>query len=137
MQPIKITLEGTPIAKARHRSFLMGKNIRMYDSQRKQKQCVSMQMMAQAGVLPFGDPNYFEVEFEFFFPMPNSWSTAKKFQLLHCYHTVKPDIDNLQKFYMDAANGILWKDDKNISKVSCIKVYGENPKTIITFVGKN
>jgi Holliday junction resolvase RusA-like endonuclease len=136
-KPIKIVLQGTPISKARHRSFLMGKNIRMYDSQRKQKHSVSMEMMAQAGVLPFGDAKYFEVEFEFFFPMPHSWSTVKRFKMIDCYHTVKPDIDNIQKFYMDAANAILWKDDKSVCKISGIKVYGENPKTIITFIGKN
>jgi Holliday junction resolvase RusA-like endonuclease len=136
MHPIKIILPGIPLAKARHRSFLVGKTIRMYDSQRKQKQDVSVQMMAQAGVLPFGDAKHFEVEFEFFFPIPASLSNVKKHSLMYTYHTVKPDIDNLQKFYMDAANGVLWKDDKNISKISCIKVYGENPKTIITFIGK-
>jgi Holliday junction resolvase RusA-like endonuclease len=27
------------------------------------------------------------------------------------YHTQKPDSDNLEKMFMDAANGILWHDD--------------------------
>jgi Holliday junction resolvase RusA-like endonuclease len=135
--PITIIIPGIPIAKARARAFLKGKHIHMYDSQRKQKQDVSVQMMAQAGVLPFGDARYFEVDFEFFFPVPSALRKVKKVALLHTYHDKKPDIDNIQKFYMDCANGILWKDDKNISKVSCIKVYGENPKTIITFIGKN
>ena len=91
-----------------------------------------MQMMSQVGVLPFGEPKYFEVDFQFYFPVPDSWSKAKKADRMYDYHTVKPDIDTLQKFYMDAANGILWQDDKNISKISCVKVYGENAKTIIT-----
>ncbi len=135
--PITIILPGIPIAKARHRSFLRGKRICIYDSQETKKKDVSMQMMAQTGVLPFGDSKYFEVDFEFFFPIPDSYSKRKKEQLTSQYHNVRPDLDNILKFYLDTANGILWKDDRSISKISCVKVYGENPQTIITFFGKN
>lgn len=43
----------------------------------------------------------------------------------------KPDLDNLIKLVMDAANGILWKDDANVVKLEALRVYGESAKTTI------
>jgi len=34
----------------------------------------------------------------------------------------RPDIDNLAKFYMDAANGILWGDDSQVAELKARKV---------------
>jgi len=48
------------------------------------------------------------------------------------HHTVKPDLDNLIKWILDVANGILWEDDKQITSVGSTKIYGEQPRTIIT-----
>lgn len=38
--------------------------------------------------------------------------------------TVKPDIDNLAKTVLDAANGILWNDDAQVIGCNTIKRYG-------------
>ena len=39
--------------------------------------------------------------------------------------TVKPDIDNCLKVFMDAMNGIVYLDDKQIVSINCEKVYSE------------
>jgi Holliday junction resolvase RusA-like endonuclease len=41
------------------------------------------------------------------------------------YPTVKPDTDNYIKGVLDAANGILWKDDCQIIEIWACKFYGE------------
>ena len=39
---------------------------------------------------------------------------------------------NLIKFTLDVANGILWHDDRQVCCVGSVKIYGEQPRTIIT-----
>lgn len=38
-------------------------------------------------------------------------------------HTKKPDLDNLVKQILDAAEGFLWEDDKTIWSLTCKKYY--------------
>lgn len=45
---------------------------------------------------------------------------------------VKPDLDNLIKFVLDALNDVLWIDDKIITTIHAHKQYSHEPKTIIT-----
>ena len=47
------------------------------------------------------------------------------------YKSTKPDLtDNLQKAWVDACNGLLWKDDSLIVEISGIvrKIYGHVPR---------
>ena len=45
--------------------------------------------------------------------------------------SVKPDIDNLGKSLIDACNGILWKDDALIVKVTKEKIYGDTGQIVL------
>jgi Holliday junction resolvase RusA-like endonuclease len=47
------------------------------------------------------------------------------------YHHFKPDLDNLIKFILDVATGILYKDDSVISCISAMKKYSDLPRTEI------
>lgn len=42
----------------------------------------------------------------------------------------KADVDNYLKLFCDAANGIMWLDDRQVVKVTACKIYGEKPATI-------
>ena len=59
----------------------------------------------------------------FFMPKPKKMKRQR--------HTIKPDIDNLIKFYMDAANTVLWQDDNCVCKVTASKVWGDSPGTVM------
>lgn len=54
----------------------------------------------------------------FFFKRPKS----KKFKNKY-FKTSRIDLDNALKLVMDAANKILWRDDSEVSVISCAKVY--------------
>lgn len=41
------------------------------------------------------------------------------------YPSVKPDLDNYLKMIMDAANGILYEDDKLICAITAAKIYSD------------
>lgn len=48
------------------------------------------------------------------------------------------DLDNLSKAVLDALNGILWKDDNQITKLIITKrLEKSNPGVIITLLGKD
>lgn len=76
----------------------------------------------------------FEVSLYFGFPLPKNLSQAKINAILWhgADHNVKPDCDNLQKFYFDALKGIVFPDDAQISCIKIIKKkYDLNPRTVI------
>lgn len=49
------------------------------------------------------------------------------------FPTVRPDLDNLAKLYLDAGNAILWHDDKDIIDLHISKRYGVEPKIVIRY----
>jgi Holliday junction resolvase RusA-like endonuclease len=67
--------------------------------------------------------NPVEVDVVFFMPIPKSWSKPKRMRHAFTPHKTKPDIDNILKGLFDALNGLIWKDDNIVAKVSATKVY--------------
>jgi Holliday junction resolvase RusA-like endonuclease len=63
--------------------------------------------------------------------IPASWPKRKQAEALR--HTVrptgKPDLDNTEKLIFDALNGLVWKDDAQVVRVSKAKLYQANPET--------
>ena len=49
-------------------------------------------------------------------------------------HFSKPDTDNLIKTYLDALNKIAWRDDSLVYTVHAIKLWSDNPRTIIEII---
>ena len=45
--------------------------------------------------------------------------------------TVKPDIDNVVKAILDGMNGIVYSDDKQVTMLSAIKEYSEEPCVMV------
>jgi len=124
---LRIIIFGAPIPLKRHRTS--GKT--HYDPQVKVKKAVVFEVLPQLqGLFAFDVP--IKVSFDFHMPIPKSWSKKKKKEMLHKPHTFKPDISNLIKFYEDALNGVLWRDDSLISETEATKFYDENPRTGIT-----
>jgi len=42
----------------------------------------------------------------------------------------KPDVDNYAKLFMDAANNVLWDDDKLVVNEGCDKYYSATPRVL-------
>jgi Holliday junction resolvase RusA-like endonuclease len=49
------------------------------------------------------------------------------------FPTVKPDADNVLKAILDACNGVVYLDDKQVVKLSMMKRYGERDITTVSF----
>ena len=72
-----------------------------------------------------------KVTLSFYFKPPKSWSKRKKLLAIGQYKRTKPDIDNLIKTVLDAANDKVWQDDKQIVEINSLKQYAEVPKIIM------
>lgn len=68
-----------------------------------------------------------ELNISFILPMTESWSKKKKKLMLGKPHTQKPDIDNLEKAFLDC----LCEDDSFVWSVNKTKRWGETGKIII------
>jgi Holliday junction resolvase RusA-like endonuclease len=97
-----------------------------YDMQKKEKEVVGY--FLQQGMKshkPFKTPIY--VVLEFYMPQPESLDKKDFWS----FHSHRPDIDNLSKFILDAANTICWEDDCFISVLLATKVYSTKPGVYI------
>ena len=72
-----------------------------------------------------------EVKMTFHMPIPKSASKTlkNKYRQYCCPHIVKPDIDNIVKFYLDAMSSVVYQDDNCIFSVHATKVYSDQPRT--------
>lgn len=68
-----------------------------------------------------------KVSIYFYFAPPKSWTKNQKLISIGQYKRTKPDIDNLIKTVLDAANDHLWKDDNQIAHIESFKQYAEEP----------
>lgn len=146
---VKFIIYGLPIAKKRHRTFTRNGRTIAYDPQDKLKKEVKniffewitnatngsdkeMQMKAHSLALA----ESFEVDMRLYITLPESWSNSKKNRFLWFNETnIKPDNDNVTKFYFDCANGIIWKDDKQIIDNRTRKNYSNIARTEIKIRG--
>lgn len=145
-----IEIPGEPIAKMRHRYHLSGGKICSYDMQSELKEGTRLVMQSilrksfdscdkdvvmEASKISRSD--IFDVSLTFHMPIPTTMSEANVNRLLWFSDCPKkPDIDNLVKFYLDCANGVLWQDDRQIVSLSSKKIYSKNPKTVIKITGR-
>ena len=75
---------------------------------------------------------YVVVDLVFFFPIPNS--TSKKQRALMLSGELVPthvDATNCQKFTEDCLKGIVFNDDRYVSKICSEKLYAEKGKILI------
>lgn len=80
---------------------------------------------------------FFHVTILFFISIPKSFSEAKRNAKLWGIgkHTSKPDLDNLEKFYLDCLTGIIFDDDSRVVRLESIKIYSDKPRTVIKIMG--
>lgn len=133
---MKIVISGKPDSKARPR---FGKRGRVYDPNKEKTKWVKsiLRLYAKGGRL--SGPVF--VDFTFVFSRPKSHFRQGKFSHLlkdaaPNMHTFTPDIDNCIKFYLDAANEVLFLDDSQVCSVNATKRYvleDEEEQTIIYF----
>ncbi len=126
-EPIVITLAGVPVGKGRPR--FSRKSGHAYTPEKTRTYEDNLAYIAQAAM--HGKPLFegpLRVDVLAIFPVPASWSAKKRKMAIDSQWqpTCKPDVDNLLKV-LDAFNGVVWHDDKQIVSATISKWYGEKP----------
>ena len=131
MISIMFTVYGHPVAKGRPRFSTRGKFPVAYTPEKTKTYESEVGMMAKAAM---GASEALEGALEAFiyvtFPVPPSYSKKRTEACLNDTekHTKKPDLDNVVKICLDGMNGIVFKDDSQITSIHSTKVYGEVAK---------
>lgn len=73
------------------------------------------------------------VEVEIEPPQKTSKKLRKSMMDGEVFPTKKPDADNVLKAILDACNGVVYLDDKQVVKLSMMKRYGERDITTVSF----
>jgi Holliday junction resolvase RusA-like endonuclease len=83
---------------------------------------------AMAGRSPF--TGAIEMVITALFPVPASWSRKRQAQALAgtIAKVTKPDIENACKGVMDALQSVAYQDDRQIVKLTALKLYGDRPR---------
>jgi len=123
-----IIIPGRPVAKARPRFARRGKFVTTYNDQQTEEGKVLFEIQKQWQTSPRTGPVV--IEFGFYMPRPKGhYGTGKNAGKLKMsapvYPVVKPDIDNLIKFYLDCMNGVVFEDDRQIIRCHASKLYSE------------
>ena len=125
---LKIIIPGKPIPQKRPRFRRMGNFVSTYDPSSTEKNGLKLLVQSQTNK-QIAPP--IKMELFAYMPIPKSFSKKKKAELLGSYHVKKPDLDNIEKFYMDLMSGICYHDDAEICVKSAVKIYSEDPRVVI------
>lgn len=125
---IAFTIEGPPVAKARPRvSFRHGRAWAYTPSRTADYEERVREAALDAFKRPLLGPLVADVTLGM--PIPASWSRLKRALAAQgdIAPTGRPDLDNLSKGILDALNGIAYKDDSQVVRLTAEKVYATRP----------
>jgi len=127
---IYFVVHGQPHGKGRPRASTRGGFVRLYTDEktRAYEESVAVQARAAMGTAQMlTTPT--AVRITAFYYMPLSWSKKKRQQaMMGEIVPGKPDLDNISKSILDAVQGIVIDDDKNVIKLTVEKRFAFQPR---------
>ena len=127
---VEFFVPGTPVGKGRPRAARRGAGVVMFTPEKtadyESLVAATAGNAMRAHQLLDGP---LEAVLEMRFPVPASWSKAKRARALAGveWHTSKPDADNVAKAVLDACNGVVFRDDSQIVILIATKAFSEEP----------
>lgn len=127
---IEFTVAGEPKGKERPRFCHNGQIIYTPKQTTTYEQQIIFDYYKQCGNMKFPEDSQLELSVRAYYKIPKSTSKKRKTAMLseEIRPTKKPDGDNILKAVADALNGVCYKDDKNIVKMSIEKFYSDVPR---------
>lgn len=132
---VKFTILGEPMGKERPRFRRVGKYVQTYTpTKTKNYETKVRDSYYQDNVNTRHLTGAIEAEIHGIFPIPVSVSKKlrAKMESGEEPYTKKVDADNLAKIVLDALNGVAYEDDKQVTKLTVTKVYGNDPRVEVT-----
>jgi Holliday junction resolvase RusA-like endonuclease len=127
---LTFTIPGAPVGKGRPRVARRGRFTTMYTPEKTASYESLVKLaghQAMAGRALFLEA--VAVVLDIRVPIPASWSQKKQALAAagEIHPTTKPDIDNVEKAIFDGLNGVAWKDDVQVVRVTKQKRYSATP----------
>ena len=123
-------LDVLPVGKGRPRFSKRGGFVRTYTDAKTlafEAQVRQACEEAMGPLQPFPSP--VSLRIQAWMPVPASWSKKRRQEALEGLLVPgKPDLDNIAKAVMDALNGVLYDDDKQVCALRVDKCYGQVPR---------
>jgi len=134
-ESITISLQGPPQGKGRARSFIRGGQLGHYTPKKTRTyegmiRTAAMQELADKP--PFDEPVEFVLRAVF--TVPPSWPQRKRLAAIvgELQPGKKPDLDNIAKSWSDGLNGVAYRDDSLICRMTLEKRYGPQAPVVVT-----
>lgn len=131
---VLIHLPGEPRGKGRPRAFVARGRIVMHTDSATLAYEKLMAGAARNGMGnrgPIQGP--IDLTIEAHFRIPPSWPKYRRAAALAGTepHTSRPDADNVVKIVLDALNGIVWRDDAQVVRITASKHYSAAPGVMV------
>ena len=135
MRKIEFFVPGAPVGKGRPRAARRGAGVVMFtpgktaDYERLVAATAAAALSCDALAAHQLLDGPLEAVLEMRFPVPASWSKAKRVWALAGveWHTSKPDADNVAKAILDACNGVVFRDDAQVVMLAATKAFSDEP----------
>lgn len=128
---IEIVVPGKPQGKQRPRHTKSGHTYTPRETVEYEQQIRALVLEKYPGIVPTEEP--VQICISAYFGMPKS----KKRSIPDGHPaTCKPDTDNIAKIIMDALNGIVYKDDKQVFSIEMAKFYTTSQEKAIIRIYK-
>tara|TARA_R110000868_G_scaffold208537_3_gene458017 strand:- start:497 stop:925 length:429 start_codon:yes stop_codon:yes gene_type:complete len=131
---IEFTVPGDPKGKGRPRFSRVGKFTKTYTDAKTRMYEEKIASAARLAMFPHEPLEWpVSIRMEFHMLIPASYSKKRKEACLSGLEMPckKPDIDNIAKGILDAMNGIVYKDDVQVIRLSLEKYYSTDPNVYI------
>ena len=136
IKKIDFMVEGEPKGKERPRFANNGQRLSVYtpDKTTTYENQIKIAYYEQCGNVKFPEDSQLELFVTAYYKIPKSASKKKKQTMLsgEIRPTKKPAGDNILKGVADALNGVCYKDDKCLIKMSIEKFYSDVPRIEVT-----
>ena len=137
MKPVSFFVPTEPVGKGRPRVSTIGGHARLFTPKKTANYETLISLAAQQAMQGrelIAGPVLMELAIRV--SVAASWSKKKTAEALsgEIKPTKKPDIDNILKAICDGINGIVFKDDVQVTNVSMNKRFGETPGVTVRVI---
>jgi Holliday junction resolvase RusA-like endonuclease len=130
---IEFTVDGPPIGKGRPKAVRFGNQVRMYTPKKTSEYETDIAFKAaqvMADLEAVETP--VSVGVLAYYPIPASWSKKRQQAAIDGTEIPgKPDLDNVLKAVLDALNGVVYVDDKQVVRLTGGKAYSTYPRLVV------
>lgn len=134
---INFTINGTPVGKQRPKFARRGAFVKTYTPEKTVNYEGRVAYEAKQAIIKCPDWDFeaaYNVTIMVSVAIPSSWSKRRQSEAAagNFLPTKMPDIDNLIKSLFDGMNGVVWKDDKQVTSVVAAKKYSQMPMVCVS-----